>query len=99
MHAQSLTRVLLFETPWTVARQAPLSLGFCRQDYWSGLPFLSPGDLPYPGTDPASPVSPALAGGFFTAEPPGKAVSLKLLTTIFVGSLTCELSQNFRKFI
>ena len=74
MHAQSLSRVLLFETPWTVAGQAPLSVGFSRQDYWSGLPFLSLGDLPYPGTDLASPVSPALAGGFFTAEPPGEAL-------------------------
>ena len=42
-------------TPWTVARQAPLSMGFSRQEYWSGLPFLSPGDLPDPGTKPRSP--------------------------------------------
>ena len=47
----------------------PLSMGFPRQEYWSGLPFPSPGDLPDPGIDP---VSPALAGGFFTTEPPGK---------------------------
>ena len=60
-----------FGTPWTVARQAPLSTGFSRQDSWSGLPFPSPGDLPDPGIEPTSPVSPALAGGFFTAEPPG----------------------------
>ena len=44
-------------------------MGFPRQEYWSGLPFLSPGDLPDPGMEP---VAPALAGGFFTAEPPGK---------------------------
>ena len=88
-----------FVTPWTVAPQDPLFMGCPRQEYSSRLPFLPPGDLPDPGVEPASPVSPALAGGFFTAEPPGKAVSLKLLTTIFVGSLTCELSQNFRKFI
>ena len=56
-----------FVTPWTVAHQAPLSLGFSRQEYWSGLPFLSPEDLPEPGIKP---VSPALAGGFFTTEPP-----------------------------
>ena len=55
-------------TPWTVARQAPLSMGFSRQEYWSKLPFPSPGDLPNPGTKPASPVSPALAGGFFTTS-------------------------------
>ena len=59
-----------FTTPWTVAHQVPLSMGFSRQDSWSGLPFPSPGDLPDPGIEPTSPVSPALAGGFFTAEPP-----------------------------
>ena len=52
-----------------VARQAPLSMGFPRQKYWGRLPFPSPGDLPKPGIKP---MSPALAGGFFTAEPPGK---------------------------
>ena len=51
---------------WTVARQAPLSLGFPRQEYWSGLPFLLPGDLPKPGTELLSLMSPASAGGFFT---------------------------------
>ena len=53
-------------TPWTVAHQAPLSMEFSRQEYWSGLPFPIPGDLPDPGIEPTSPVSPALAGGFFT---------------------------------
>ena len=47
--------VQLFVTPWTVARQAPLSMGFPRQDYWSGFPFPSPGGLPYPGSESASP--------------------------------------------
>ena len=56
----------LFVTPWTVAHEAPLSMGFPRQDYWSRLPFPTTGDLPDPGIEPASP---ALAGGFFTAEP------------------------------
>ena len=51
-----------------VARQAPLSMGFSRQAYWSGLPFPSPGDLPDPGMEPASLVSPALVGGFFTTS-------------------------------
>ena len=55
-----------------VAHQAPLSMGFSRQEYWSGLPFPSPGDLPDPGIKPESPESPALAGGFFTTEPCGK---------------------------
>ena len=58
-----------FATPWTVAHQAPLSVGFPRQEYWSGLPFPSPGDLSHPGIEPTSPV---LAGRFFTTEPPGK---------------------------
>ena len=57
-------------TPWTVAHQAPLSMGFPRQEYWSALPFPPPpGDLPHPGIQP---VSPAFAGTFFTTEPPGK---------------------------
>jgi len=58
-----------FATPWTVALQAPLSMGFPRQEYWSGLPFPPPEDLPDPGIGPASP---ALAGRFFSTEPPGK---------------------------
>ena len=58
------------ETPWTVAHQAPLSMGFSRQEYWSGLPFPPPGNLPDPGNEPISPEFPALAGRFFTTEPP-----------------------------
>ena len=57
--------------PWIVAHQAPLSMGFCRQRYWSALPFPSPADLPDPGFEPESPMSAVLAGGFFTTEPPG----------------------------
>ena len=52
---KSLSRVQLFATPWTVAYQAPQSIGFSRQEYWSGLPFPSPGDLPDPGIKPRSP--------------------------------------------
>ena len=58
--------VQLFLTPWTVALQAPLSMGFSRQEYWSGLPCPSPGDLPYPGIEPMSLMSSALADVFFT---------------------------------
>ena len=58
-------------TPWTIAHQAPLSLGFSRQEYCHGLPIPPPGDLPDPGIEPKSPASPAMAGGFFTTEPPG----------------------------
>ena len=67
---ESLSHIQFFETPWTVAHQAPLSMGFPRQEYWSGLPIPSPGDLSNPGTKPMFPVSPVLAGGFFTTEPP-----------------------------
>ena len=63
----------LFATPWIVACQVPLSMEFSRQEYWSGLPFPSPGDLPDPGIEVKAPASPALAGRFlFTTEPPGK---------------------------
>ena len=60
-----LSRVWLFVTPQTVVCQAPLSMGFSRQEYWSGLPFPSPGDPPNPGIKPTSLAFPALAGGFF----------------------------------
>ena len=55
-------------TPWTVDYQTPLSVGFSRQEYWSGLPCPPPGDLPNPGIEPTSLMSPSLAGGFFTAS-------------------------------
>ena len=57
---------------WTIAHQAPLSMGLFRQEYWSGLQFSSPGDLPNPGIQPMSPASPVLAGRFLTTELPGK---------------------------
>ena len=66
-----------FATPWTVALQDPLSVGFPRQEYWSRLPFPSPGDLPNLRIEL---MSPALVGGFFTTEPPGKpAVEINTL--------------------
>ena len=61
-----LSRVWVFATSWTVAHQDPLSMELSRQEYWSGLPFPMPEDLPDTGLEPASPVSPALAGKFFT---------------------------------
>ena len=69
--AQWISRVQLFATPGTIARQAPLSMGFSRQEYWNGLPLPPPGDLPHPGIELTSP---ALEGRFFTTEPPGKQV-------------------------
>ena len=70
--AQLLSFVGLFVTLWTVEHQALLSREFSKQEYWNGLPFPTPGDLPDPGIEPASLASPALAGEFFTTVPPGK---------------------------
>ena len=66
MPTKSLQLCPTFATPWTVAHQTPLSMGFSRQEYWSGLPCPPPGDLPNPGIEPMSLMSPALAGKFFT---------------------------------
>ena len=71
-HAWVLSLICLFETLWTVACQAPLSIGFSRQEYWSELPFPSPGNLPNPGTEPASTVSPAPQADSLPAESSGK---------------------------
>ena len=70
---KSLSPVRLFKTPWTVAYQAPLSMGFSRQEYWSGLSFPSTGDLPNPGIEPRSP---ALQTDGLPSEPPGKPTYL-----------------------
>ena len=67
---KSLSHIRLFATPWTLAYQAPPSMGFSRQEYWSGLPFPSPGDLPDPGIEPRSP---AFQADALTSEPPGKS--------------------------
>ena len=77
MHAKSLSHIWLFATLWTVAHQTPLSMRFSRQEYWSGLPCPSPGDLPDPGIKHASLTSPALAGKFFTTVPPGSLWHLR----------------------
>ena len=69
MQVTSLSHVRLFATPWTVAYQAPLSMRFSRQEYWSGLPFPSPGDLPDPGIEAGSPT---LQADALPSEPPGK---------------------------
>ena len=68
------SRVQLFVTVWTVAGQAPLSLGFSRLEYWSGLACPPPGDLPDPGIKPTSFMSPELAGRFFTTSTTWKAL-------------------------
>ena len=75
VNVKSLSRVRLFATPWTVAYQAPLSMGFSRQQYWSGLPFLSQGDLPDLGIEPGSP---SLQTDALQSEPPGKSSYISL---------------------
>ena len=72
---------LTLAVPWTIKDQAPLSVEFSRQEYWSGLPFPSPGDLPDPEIEP---VSPALAGGFFTTEPPGTPTYMYIPLCCFI---------------
>ena len=68
MHAKALQSCPTLCDPMNCSRQAPLLMGFSRQEYWSGLPCPPPGDLPNPGIEPASLTSPALAGGFFTTS-------------------------------
>ena len=72
---KSLSRVQLFATPRTVAYQASQSMEFSRQEYWSRLPFVSPGDLPNPGIEPGSP---ALKADALPTEPPGHLLSMKM---------------------
>ena len=96
-------------TPWIVAHQVPLSIGFSRQEYWSGLPFASPGDLPYAGIEPRSPAlragsfppeprgkpRQAVAGSFFSTGPHGKSQAL-LLSCFYWGHLTNSLSAGIK---
>ena len=79
----SLSHVRLFATPWTVTYQAPLSMGFSRQECWSGLPFLSLGDLPDPGIEPGSP---ALQADTLPFEPPGKPIDKMVVSYSFLDS-------------
>ena len=81
--AGKLSHFRVFATPWTVAHQAPLSMGFSRQEYWSRLAHPTPGDLPNPRIKLASPESPALAGGFFTTVQPGQ-VKVKLIQSCLI---------------
>ena len=83
----------LFVTPSTVARQAPLSIGFSRQEYWSGLPCPPPGDLPNLGIKCASLMSPALAGGFFTTSTTWETQKKRRAATV-----ECAVLGNSHKF-
>ena len=97
VHTKLLCHVWLFATAWTVSCQALLSMEFPRQEYWTELPFTNSGDLPNPGIEPASLMSPALAGGFFTTGASGKArsefhYSKNSQCSLF--SLIAELTQS-----
>ena len=83
-----LSRVRLFATPWTVAYQAPLSMGFSRREYWSGFPFTSPGDLPNPVMEPRSP---ALQTDTLPSEPPGKPYIYAYICIYL--SRACQVAQ------
>ena len=76
LHACMLSHVQVFLTSRTAANEAPLSIQFSPKEHWSRLPYLPPRDPPNPGIKPTSPVSPALASGFFTTEPPGRPICL-----------------------
>ena len=97
VHARtrSLSCVQLFVTPWKIDHQAPLYVEFSRQEYWSGLPFPLPADLPDPEIEPASP---ALAGEFFTTEPPGKPHLLCVIIEYYMLHVsifpTCRFTLN-----
>ena len=93
MEVELLSRVRLFVTPWTIAYQSPQSMEFSRQEYWSGLPFSSPGDLPDPGIEPGSPT---LQADALPSEPLGKpnhslAAAAKSLTQIFYYILVTQV--------
>ena len=84
MCAQLLSHIQVFATPWTVAHQAPLSMGFSKQKYWSGWPLPSPEDLPNPEIEPTFLVSPALAGRFFITSATCEATHTHTHTYIYI---------------
>ena len=92
MCAKLLSRVQLFATLWTVACQAPLSMGFSRQEYWSGLPCPPPGDLPNPGTEPMSSTAPTCRR--FTPETPGKPCATLPPPTNTQGDALCREAES-----
>ena len=97
---KSLSRIQLFATPWTIAYQAPLSMEFSREEYWSGLPFPSQGELPDPGIERRSP---ALQAEVLPSEPPGKPDSDEYqpctLLSIFVSTLLLNLQNKLKSKI
>ena len=93
------SHVLLFVTPWTVACQAPLFMGFSRQEYWSGLPCPPPGDLPNLGIESTSLMSPTLPGGFFTTSATWEALCfhIQVKKKLFESKAFCYLMEGKRK--
>ena len=91
-----LSCVQLFVTTRTVAYQALLSIGFSRQEYWSGLPFPPLGNLPDPGMEPESPASPVIAGIFFTTAPPGKPLNGSMLVLKLERAHFLEFHEGIR---
>ena len=92
MKVESLSRVRLFAAPWTVAHQAPPSMEFSRQEYWSGLPFPSPGDLPDPGIEPRSR---ALQADALPSEPPGKVENTPTTKTFCPKINSTEIGKSW----
>ena len=94
MKVKSLSCVQLFATPWTITYQTPLSMGFSKQEYWSGFPFLSPGDLPDPGIKPRSP---ALQADALPSEPPGKPKNVQTIVQLHSFHILARLcSKSFK---
>ena len=90
VRASCFSHVRLYAMQRTVASQAPLSMGFSRQEYWSGLPFPSPGDLPDPGIEPVSLMSPALAGRFFTTSTTWEVHSIQFSSVAQLCPTLCD---------
>ena len=93
---QSMSCVQLFVTPRTVACYITLPMGFPRQEYWSGLPFPPPGDLPDPGIEPESPMSPVLRVGSLPLAPPGKHIVISLVLLFYREILKDKMCLHFR---
>ena len=101
MHACMLNYVWFFATPWTPAQQAPLSMGFSRQDYWSRLSFPPPGDLPNPGIEPMSPASPSLQANLYLWATWASKVTLKEMITnhpAYENKWLSYVEENNRKY-
>ena len=96
---KSLSCVQLFVTLWTVAHQAPLSMGFSRQEYWRGLTCFLPGDLLHPGIQPASLSSLVLAGGFFKLVPPGKPSRVYMLIQLFLKPMNHFIKHSLSGYL